>query len=568
MQRRTIAVWAVLLGLAMGFIGNVLFYGKWLGISFPIFMILSIAIILAAARPAQTTVQRRNLWPLLPLVFFSAMVAVRAEPMIMLMNMGAALLLGALTLHYFAVKDPLDEATLPQQVGAVTISAMYAIFGPIAEMTDAWKWLRDRSWRGQTAVSVVRGLAIALPIVIVFTLLLGSADAVFAGYVNDIWEMLSFNPSATLVDQAIITLSIGWLAIGALSYGLARRSPAAPAQKDERYFIYGNEEAQLLDDDAEPEAAPVEKEKPKNRAGIRLGMIESGVILGLVDLLFGVFVLIQLTYFFGGRDAILARGLSYAEYARRGFFELVAVSLLTLGMILWLDQATARRDGRERRLFRALALVIVGLTTIMLISASQRMLLYEEAFGFTHLRVFTHVFMLWLGILFIAFVLSLFRLKRNVFSLGVLVVTIGYLATLNLMNVDLYIAERNIERYRAGQALDLSFLTTLSLDAVPAIVPLHEELEDNPEAQQWTGQWLARHYNDLRGIFGGQGVSVVSANAARDHAWAELTRIADDLPDYDPYFFYQFGSSYYDIYAERSYSSGWDDALTPTALTP
>jgi hypothetical protein len=96
-----------------------------------------------------------------------------------------------------------------------------------------------------------------------------------------------------------------------------------------------------------------------------------------VDLLFGVFVLVQFAYFFGGQDTLAAIGLTYSQYARRGFFELVAVSILTLGLVLWLNHTTMRQPGRENRLFIALSVILVALTSVMLFSASQRMLLYE-----------------------------------------------------------------------------------------------------------------------------------------------------------------------------------------------
>jgi Domain of unknown function (DUF4173) len=564
MQRRTLATWIVLLGLIIGLLGNIFFYGKNIGLSFPLFIIMSIAVTLAASRPAQTPVNRRNLWLLVPVIFFALMVAVREDTTITFLNVAAGLSLAALALHYLSIKERLDEATLPQQIGAVLTSGMYAIFGGFPEVSDAWAWTRGRSWKGRAALSVVRGLVIALPIVIVFTVLLGSADAVFAGYVEDVWQLIAFKPSAGLFDQAVITLTIGWLAIGSLAYGLARRETSrrvVAVPRNDAYYAYGDDEPVAIDDQTP------EKEKPKNITRFRLGMIESGIILGLVDLLFAAFVMIQFAYFFGGQNTIEARGLTYSSYARSGFFELVAVSVITLGLGLWLDYVTVRQEQRENRIFQALLIVIVALTSVMLVSASQRMLLYEEMFGFTHLRVFTHVSMLWLGILLGVFLLSLFRVKKHVFSFGALLVAIGYLGTLNVMNVDLYIAERNIARYHEGSALDLSFLTMLSADALPAIIPLHEELKDNPEAQTWTGQWLARQLNILEKE--GQGGTIFSANLSGDSAWATLDAMRNQIPTYDPYFFYEssYYGNYYEIYSDSRYPSGWD-SLTPTAVSP
>jgi hypothetical protein len=548
MPRKTLAVWILLLGLALGVLGNLLFYQKAIGISFPIFILTIVLVTLAASRPAQTPIKLRNLWPLIPVLFFAGMVALRDDGSIIALNMMAVLALGGLTLHYLPLPKFLDEAPLTEHIAAVISAGVFAAFGAIPEAADSLGWLRERNWQGRTAVAVVRGLAIAVPIVLVFTALLVSADVVFADVVEDAWNLLAFNPDSSLIDQGFITLAIGWLAVGALAYGLARRHappatvtiPAADEDGDAA-FVYGDEQAV-------PMPATEAPEKRKTRPFIRLSMIETGIILGLVDLLFGIFVLIQMAYFFGGEDFINDRGLTYAQYARRGFFELVAVSVLTLGLALWLNHVTFRQEKRASILFNVLSFIVVALTSVMLISASQRMFLYEEAYGFTHLRVFTHVFMLWLGVLFVFFLLSLFKIKPNIFALGVLVTSIGYLFTLNVMNVDLYLAQRNIERFYQGYALDLSSLGRLSADAVPAVVGLYNDTSANSEAREWAGQWLAEQLDTLDRQK--QNESLFGLNLARQQAWSALDVLRSDLPAYDPAIFYSYYSqSYYDIYA-------------------
>jgi hypothetical protein len=243
----------------------------------------------------------------------------------------------------------------------------------------------------------------------------------------------------------------------------------------------------------------------------------------------------------------------------------VAVSVLTLGLSLWLDRVTVRQERREQLTFRGLCVALVALTTVMLVSASQRMLLYEDAFGFTQLRVYTHVFMHWLGVLFIVFLLALFRVRKNVFSLGSLLVIIGYLGTLNLMNVDLYIADRNIARYRAGQELDIAFLNILSVDAAPAIIPLYTETTDNPAVHDWAGQWLVRKLIALDNLREGDGATVFSANLSRESAWAQLDAARDTLPEYDSSSYWWYQGSYYGYEGSYGgdYRSGWELVPTP-----
>lgn len=548
MARRAFSLLIVAAGLVLGLAGMLLFFRQTVGVSFPLFIGLTVAVTLLCARAGRAPVNWRNLWPLVPAAFFALMLAVRAQPTIALLNIGAALTLGALALHYLRRAHPLDTAATLEHAQGVALVGVNAAFGAPAELGGALAWLRERSWQGRALLAVARGLLIGLPVVIVFALLLSAADAIFAGYLSDLWELLALRPSGQLLWQAVYMLGFAWLATGALSWGVARGGSA----RGRRYVTVPDPEGDVETvplESADDDGAPA---KPKRGGPLRLGIIEAGIVLGLVDLLFAAFVLVQFAYFFGGTAFVAARGLTYAEYARRGFFELVAVSTLTLWLALWLNRVTVRPDARAHAIFRALCAALAALMAVMLVSAWQRMLLYEEAYGFTHLRVYSQVATLWLGALFAAFLLEVFRVRRNIFALGLLLAATGYLVTLNLLNVDLYIAERNIARYHDGRALDLGFLAHLSVDAAPAVVPLHAALDGRPEAQKWTGQWLRRALNELDAIRAG-GAALASANVARDSAWAQLDGLRASLPEYEPYFFFtgraDGGYGYFNIYA-------------------
>ena len=531
MDRRNLAIWIVLLGTAIGLLGTLFFYQKLIGLSFPLFIAAGALTLLATARAARSPVRMRNLWPVIPMLGFAVMRAVRADPLIGLLNGLATFALGGLALAYMPLGRNLDEASLGEQMGALLMASVYPLFAPFIELTGAARWLSERRWQGRGALPVLRGLVIALPVLVVFTALLGAADAVFAGVVDDVLK--AFNilalPFESLVEPLFFIAVIGWLAMGTLSFGVARHHVTEERIREE----WAGHDADTDPDEADPNAA----EKPKRDGLFRLGMIEAGIVLGLVVLLFAAFVAIQFRYFFGGETIIAERGLTFAEYARRGFFELVMVSVLTLGLGLWLDGSTTRATPREARLFQGLNIALVLLIGVMLVSASGRMLLYEEAFGFTQLRVYTHIFMFWLGVLFVFFLLSVFRVRPQIFALGVTLVTIGYLATLNGLNVDLYIAERNIARHDVGQELDVSFLAILSADAAPAIIPAYRAAEPGTPAHDWTGQWLAHRLHELDALRAGAGSSFLSANSGRDSAWALLDALRDQLPAYDPSYF-------------------------------
>lgn len=562
MDKRTFAVIAVVAGLALGLMGNILFYGRLIGLSFPLYILLAVIILLALTRPGRIQVQTRNLWPLLPLGFFAAMVAIRADELLIFLNIGAVLALGALALYYLPLSRPLDEDSLGKHTQAVFETGLMIIPTALSEGVEAWGWLREkRQQRGGVIASVVRGLVFALPVVLVFAFLLGSADAVFAKYVSQafdsVWQALGIKFLDDTLGRWVLTGALATVATGALGFGIMRRD-SLPVHGEGRGGVNPTVLTPQPIDEDQAEATPPAKEKTK--PSFKLGMVESGIIMGSVVALFAAFVIIQFAYFFGGRTTLEVAGLTFAQYARRGFFELVAVSVLTLGLSLWLDRVSVRQGQRENNIFRGLALAIVALTTIMLVSAAQRMWLYEEAFGFTQLRVYTHVFMLWLGVLFGVYVLAMFRLKTNIFSLGTLLVIVGYLGSLNLMNVDHYIAERNVSRYHEGQELDIAFLNILSSDAVPVILPLWQEAQDS-EVKDWAGQWLARQLLTLdREMKDGSNLPF-SLNVSRLNAWNQLDRVRHDLPPYDPSLYWGSYSASYGVGA-NDYQSGWESLGT------
>lgn len=527
MNRRGYALVSVALGIGLGITGDLLFYRKPLGISVPLFVAALLAALFLFARIAQSRTRIRNSWVVVPLIFFAVMIAVRADPRLTLLNLLAALWMLALLLYYRPIYTPIDQETLGAQIEAVATTAALVPFETPGKLADAAAWLRDRQVFGAGAArSIARGLLIAVPILVVFGLLLASADVIFANYLTDALNIFSLNKAEDLFVHSLIVAGISWLCCGALAYGVLRPEPT-PAQPAVAAAPAAADVSEFSDTDLFVTTANV-KPKGKPKTPFRLALLESSVVLGAVDLMFGAFVVIQMAYFFGGRSLVTAgTGWTFAQYARRGFFELVAVSVLVLGLILWLDRVTPRTTARQHTIFRMLTVAMIALTGVMLVSASGRMSLYEEAYGYTHLRLYTHTFMLWLGVLFGVVVLGLLVPDRRFFAFGVTLCAIGFLATINLMNVDYAIAQQNIARYEHGHELDTYYLHSLSADAVPALVPFYLAVED-AEIRQSIGITLAVRRRELDKER--QDLSVFSAHYGRDTAWAMIEGIQDELP--------------------------------------
>lgn len=473
MNRKRLALMMFLISTVMGILGAGLFNYDSLGFNVPIYMLIVTGVILLAARLTDAPTNRRNLWVIVPMLFFAVMIAILASYLLIGLNVMAMLALGTLFIRYLKSEQALDTAPLLDTIFTPLDVGLYAMYAPLVEVANSFNFIRERNWKDTGNLgAVLRGLLFAVPILVVFGVLLGSADQVFANTFDGLFDWLFSANLFTLFDNLLIAGFMGWLMLTALSYALANIRPEP------------SEEV------VEETDAGVKKQRP----GFRIGMIEATMVLGSVTLLFAFFVVIQFAYLFGGQ-ANIADGLNYSQYARRGFFELVAVAVLVLGMILYFDHITLRRDNRQGLLFRMLSIVIVGLTMVMLVSAWRRMELYELAYGFTYLRVLTHVFMLWLAVLLVFAILHVMRLRTNVFALGLLLSCIGYVGTLNLMNVDNYIAERNIQAYLDGDSVghfDICYLRGLSVDAYEPMANFYYQLPetDRDQLRSHVGWWL------------------------------------------------------------------------------
>lgn len=343
------------------------------------------------------------------------------------------------------------------------------------------------------ALPYLRGVLLALPVLLLFGGLLASADLVFAGEIERITSLFALERWPEYIFRLLMILVIAYVLAGLYAQAIRPQrwlfdlagdvqepaqetAPAPPAVEGQE----GNP----------PDAAAASG--PAAQRGWRfLGAVETFMVLGSVDLLFLVFVAVQFRYFFGGQTNITAAGFTYADYARRGFFELVAVAVFSLLLYLLLNAIMRRGSQRVERWFTVLASVLVGSVLVILVSAFQRLLLYEGAYGFTQQRTYTHIFIPWLAALLVGTIaLQIFRREQWWGGLLVLVL-FGFAASLALINIDGLIARENIARAVRGEELDGYYLLELSDDALPALVQGYRQPETPQAARDLLGAALA-----------------------------------------------------------------------------
>ncbi len=426
--------------ILLAFYADLLFYGKPLGLSLLLFVLFFVGVLFILGKRSGVDAVRKNLWLLIPLFFFAGMVAIRDNAFIKTLNVLAVTCLLAYLLLYYAAgrvgETGLMTATLlPFFTAGKSLLAARPIMAQAIDGPRAVRYSRSN------LTPVVRGGLLAMPVVIIFTLLLASADIIFANQLAGLFSFINISQIFRLGFRGIFIFGIAWAMTGGLVLALDRNDH--PAALEGRFSKLGRFRF--------------------------LGSTEATIIFGLVNLLFLAFVLVQFRYLFGGVSNISFSGYTYAEYARRGFFELFTVAILSLGLILGLETLTWRESKRQFKIFNLLSSIMILLVVIMLVSAFRRMSLYEAAFGYTELRLTVFVFMIWLALFLLWFLFGLWH-RPDRFALGALVVGMGFLVTLNLINPDAFIVRQNVARYKTSGYMDADYLNSLSADAVPALV--------------------------------------------------------------------------------------------------
>lgn len=339
------------------------------------------------------------------------------------------------------------------------LAAASALLGILPLTLSDIRWGEvTQSGRLGRARAIALGGLLALPLLVVFAALFASADATFDALLRSV---LVFDPERVLSHAFQICV---W---AALTGGYLRGALIRPV-------------ASL----------------PREVSTIAIGYVPVATMLGLVNLLFLVFVVTQAPYFFGGL-AVVERttGLTLAQFARRGFFELVMVSALVLPVLLASEWALRGAAARELKSFRALAGLLLLQVVAVMGSALFRMKLYVDQFGPSQDRLYATAFMGYLGIVSVWFAWTCLRGggARSRFAFGAAVQGYAVLALLHVVNVDGVVARANLARAARGAEFDAHYHAhELSADAVPALLGALDRLTpaDRYEvAQQLLNRW-------------------------------------------------------------------------------
>jgi len=450
------AVSIIAASVALAWIFNFLFFEKAPGVSAALFAVMLLGAV-SLFGVHQHIPLHKNWWLQALIIFFALMPAIRANEFLTFLNICATLGLLMLLAHELAgtpaflmrLRDYLLLVTLvPLRMLGRALSTVTLLSQAQSEIKRRDAWAR-----------VLKGIIMAVPVLIIFGVLFSQADLAFARFIN---SFVNITISEQTAQYCALFLVAFVAALSFLSYIFF--SPAQAKASREK------------------STATPQPGLPAGQAG---KSIEVMVFLGLIGTLFLLFIGFQLTYLFGGEANIVNAGFTYAEYARHGFWELLAVALLSLVILLAAEKYTGVESASWRRDKRFLlpALILIAEVGVVIASAAKRLSLYIDAYSLTTLRFYVAGFIVLLIALFALLAYKFIASKREeFFTFGTLLSVAAFLIAMNLVNPDAFVARVNFAEYHRTGKIDAVYIGKLSADAAPWKIELYNTVADADKA--------------------------------------------------------------------------------------
>ncbi len=311
-------------------------------------------------------------------------------------------------------------------LGQICIAPLFAMGYILYPFQSLERYLKHREQKGKSTVMrhVWLGIAISLPLLVVLTILLVSADAVFRSLITELFRAIRFPRRPFWM---CLLLFVGIIA----SYGLLA------------YLADG----QIADADAD-------KKRWEPVVGISF--------LSVLTVLYLLFSTIQISYLFVGGFQ-LPEGYSYSLYAREGFFQLLVVCLINLVIIL-----LCISRFREHRILKGVLTVFSCCTYIMIASSAMRMMLYVGMHHLTFLRLLVLWALVLLTVLLTGCIVTIYKNNFPLFQFAMVTVTVFYIG-FSLARPDYQIVKYNLAHDREAVSSDFWYWFKLSSDAIPVL---------------------------------------------------------------------------------------------------
>ncbi|WP_028775928.1 DUF4153 domain-containing protein [Shimazuella kribbensis] len=457
---------ALLLGsLLIGILFNYLFYDKTVGISFPIFWIVLYVFFYFIFQDKLKFEKTFGWFLTIPnlLLIFTFLIFSSEDFWILNAMLVIILFIVQSILLTKNNKNPWYKLSFLWESFRKSMESMSNILVPFKIIGE---WVRTKSNKTAYGVvgKVIIGVLFSLPLIGIILMLLTSADSIFSHWMNEIPNVLG---EIDLGDIPFQIFLISVISFAIFSYFWSLKHPFE-----------------------EPELLSLKTEKKP----FHIDGIITLTILFLINVVYILFTAIQVSYLFGAAKRLLPKGVTYAEYATKGFYELVTVTTLNIFIVILVIYLVQKTQPAIYRIVQILLSLLTTCTAFILVSAFQKLSLYEEVYGYTYTRILVHAFMILLLLLFVVAMIKTWKNTISLMQVYVIVFLVWYVG-LNYINIDHIIAKQNVERYFAteqiekkpltigasydrdgyNEYIDLFYLNSLSYDAVPQLIKLRKD---------------------------------------------------------------------------------------------
>ncbi len=418
------------------------------GISVAVFVAIQ-AVMLWFVAPER----KRLLW-LVPIMILALNSFISANPMWRISNMIVSFVIYAIMFLPFNFKDA--SADFFKRLAI-------RLFTPLDTVGLPFKWTAEANEGNAAMVKrVAKAICITLPVVLALLIVLASADMVFdniiADMFSDVFACINFN--------GLAKCAVG-IAVGLYLFGL----------------VYGGYSVIELKTNS----------KDKRPADL----LTINMLLSSVLVVYTAFIIIQIKYLFAG--GTLPYGLTFTQYARKGFFELLGLTVVNLSGILICVHFSSGVEGTWAKVTKWFCHYLCFVTVILLCSSFYRMWLYTNDDGLTRLRFMVMGFLVFEAIGLIA---TFFYIAKPKFNIVAVCLGLGlvYYLVLNLVPMDRIIAENQISIYKQGKRNDIDYVLTLSADASQPLYDLYSDSDTDYKTKQKIKYFLDityKEYNDI-----------------------------------------------------------------------
>lgn len=432
--------WFYLLLLCI--LNSILLYGQSLGINVILFTIPFLIFLLIYLKINKLIKNKKGLLFMIPILILSGVCSVYNNIFISL----NILVLPILYILFFVYTiDPTYNI-----IDLLKKVVLY-IFLPIGKIgnlfTVVTSSIRDKVKLNDNTKKFFKALLIVVPITLLVLWLLTSADMVFSNYFSKVFKVFDYIPTNNIIGRIAVILLL-FIYIGSL-------------------LIY---------------SFNVEKTETKRK---NLDYYTIRLLLTVLNVIYVVFDIIQI------RSLLLHQvgsTITYAEYARQGFFQLMFISLINLIIIL-LSKST-----KESKYNKIMSTLMIFLTLIIITSSFIRMYLYESVYGYTILRLGVYIILITEVLLLIPTIIYIFNPKFKILR-SYLYITIFVYTFINLFSIERIITENNIKRYYKKNDIDVEYLQNYNYDNVPQLYELFKDCEDEVLKEQIVNYFVSMKHN-------------------------------------------------------------------------